>query len=620
MRLFFCLFLVSGVFAGETGRRDSVALVLPEVVVTAERLPRRVNEVAATVSVVEKDDIVIARTATDALATLPGVFVQRTGQFGRTDVDIRGMGAQGTQIAVLVDGRPEKMSLFGCTITHTLPLNNVERIEVVRGPLSVLYGSDALGGVINIITRQAKRPLDLNAMLSYGSFNTFQARASVGTRQGRWHGLVSFDKALSEGHLPNSRYNGNDVAVRAGYDLSSRVKVDFTGKFFTGVKHEPKRTTDPDTLVATGWNQYTRGGVDINMTLGFNGGEGLLKVYRTMGEHQFDPKDGWHSTDYTNGALLHLHRQFQFGNVLQGGVEIKQLAGTWIKSEEDKPSWSRTQLDLFLQDEQRLGRLILNGGARFARDNISGNVFCPRAGVVLHLFRQTALRAGVNRGFRYPPFNYTSIFPPSNPQLRPEVSWNYEVGVNQVLDGWLTLDGAVFYITGEDLIELADNPAPPPLMRFVNKGEWTFKGVEAAIAVQPDAFYYLKFAGTVTDFGVHTRGRPGIKLDASAGINRKKGGGIGEGKRGIKERVFADLLVHYAGRYYAADSAKEELPAYWTVDLRVGVRLARSLSLFAAVENIFDHRYEVFANLPGTAAGRYLMPGRSFTVGVDISE
>ncbi|MBM3315346.1 hypothetical protein FJY71_05850, partial [candidate division WOR-3 bacterium] len=336
---------------------DSSVLVLDEVVVTAERVRHAVRDVAASTSVVLARDLdrLGARTATDALAMLPGVFVQQTGQYGRTDIDIRGVGDRGCRVAVLVDGRPEKMPIFGCAVTHTLPVNNVERIEVVRGPLSVLYGSDAMAGVVNIVTRRAEQPLDLSARAEYGSFSTLHGRITAGTRQPRWHALLSADKAMSDGHLPNSQYSGNDVSLRAGWNVAPVLDLDFTGKYFAGVKHEPKRTTDPDTLVATGWNRYDRGGLDLTASLVELPLDGFLKLYRTFGEHQFDPRDGWHSTDYTNGAVVHAHRSFSFGSLLQAGLEAKNLSGTWIQSDTSRPSWTRNQVGLFVQDEQRLG-------------------------------------------------------------------------------------------------------------------------------------------------------------------------------------------------------------------------------------------------------------------------
>ncbi|MEO0079424.1 MAG: TonB-dependent receptor [candidate division WOR-3 bacterium] len=594
--------LVGPALPAETARPDSVVLTLDEVVVTAERVRHRVRDCAASVSVVTAQDIerLGSRSATDALAALPGIFIQRTGQFGRTDIDVRGIGGQGTRVVVLVDGRPEKMALFGCTVTHTLPVNNVERIELVRGPLSVLYGSDALGGVVNIITRKAEAPFELSSRLELGSFRTIHGRLSFGTRQERFQTLMALDKAISQGHLPNSQFNGNDLALRAGYNLSSALKLDFTGKFFTGVKHEPKGVNDPETLVAKGWNRYDRGGLDLTANLDAPFINGFLKLYRTFGEHRFS--DGWHSLDNTSGFILHLSRQLAL-NLIQAGLEVKRLAGTRIQSDTSRPSWARNQFDAYCQDEQRLGPVIANAGLRIAHDEISGNAFAPKAGMVAQLPARLNLRASINRGFRFPPLNYTSVFPPKNPELRPERTWNYEAGAGWEPLAGVAIDLAGFIITGEDLIETARNPSPPPPVKFQNKGSFRFKGVELGVTAQ-QRWLQGRLSTTIADYGVHTRGRPGLKLDAELGAE------VG--------RIGCGMAGHYVGRYYGADSSLLPIPSYATFDSRFSYRLNAWLELFCRVENLLNRQYDAFAELPGTAAGLYRMPGRSFTVGLDL--
>jgi iron complex outermembrane receptor protein len=583
----------------------SSVLTVDEVVVTAERVRHPVRDVAASVSVVSAADLdrTLARTATSALASLPGVFVQKTGPFGRTDIDIRGTGDQGCRVQVLVDGRPEKMPIFGCTVTHTLPLNNVERIEVVRGPLSVLYGSDAMAGVVNIVTRRAEKPLELGARVDYGSFNTRHVVASAGMKQGGFNVLLSADKAMSKGHLPNSQYNGNDVSLRAGYDFAPAFQLDFTGKYFTGVKHEPKRSTDPDTVVATGWNQYDRGGLDLTGTLGSETFGGFAKLYRTFGEHVFDPTDGWHSTDFTNGVILHGHRRFGFGNLVQAGVEGSGLSGTWIQSDTLAPTWTRLQAGVFAQDEQTLGPVTANAGLRLEHDNIGGPALCPKVGVVGRISTGTTARASVNRGFRYAPLSYTSVFTPKNESLKPEVSWNYEVGLNQQVLAGLNADVAGFILKGENLVETAFIPGRVPPVQFRNKGSFTFKGIEAALQLRRGP-WRGSVAYTLTDFGANTRARAGSKLNVAAGATVKN--------------VDLDVTFQHVARYYAADSSRSEIPAYMTVDFRAGYRLLSWLDLFASVENLLDRQYDTFADLPGTQAGLYRMPGRALTMGLKL--
>jgi len=152
--LLFVIFIGDFVFAeknkDDQKKKDKKSIFHPheEIVVTATMTPKAVKDCSASVSVISADDLkaLPASNALSLLNNLPGIFISRTGDFGRADVNIRGIGQRGRRIAILVDGRPEKMGLFGCAVTHTFPLDNVERIEIVRGPSSVLYGSEALGG------------------------------------------------------------------------------------------------------------------------------------------------------------------------------------------------------------------------------------------------------------------------------------------------------------------------------------------------------------------------------------------------------------------------------------------------------------------------------------------
>jgi len=585
---------------------DSSVLTLDEVVVIADRVPHQVQDVSVSVSVVTAAELErsLARTVTAALEALPGVFVQRTGQFGRTDIDIRGIGDRGCRVAVLVDGRPEKMSLYGCTVTHTLPMSTVERIEVVRGPQSVLYGSDAMSGVVNIITRRAELPLEYSVDADYGSFNTLHGNLSVGTRQKTFHALLTADKAMSDGHLPNSQYNGNDLSLRAGLELSPALQLDLTGKCFTGVKHEPKLATAPDTMVATGWNQYDRGGIDLTATLGTTELGGFAKLYRNFGEHEFDPDDGWHSTDFTNGVILHGHRRLAIRNLVQAGLECAQLGATWIQPD-SSPSWTRLQAAVFVQDEQTLGPVVVNAGARLHLDELSGPAFCPKAGVVFRPFSGSALRASINRGFRFPSLNYTSVLPPRNPDLVPEVSWNYELGLRQRVLSWLEADLAGFILVGESLIETGPNPEPPPPVRFQNSGSFTFRGIEAMVNART-GILRTKLAWSLLDPGVHTRARPGSKLNAGLGVD--------------VSGFSADLNAEHIALYFAADSSADPIPDHVTFDLRAGYRVFNWLQVWAAVENLLDADYLAFADLPGSQAGLYQMPGRVFSLGLRFSQ
>ena len=188
----FCIFSVVGSSESFLDTLSAKMYISEGVVVTASRYEDDISDISASVSVISEEDIKFMNSyvVPDLLSDVPGVEIMKTGNFGRADVVIRGIGNNGRKLGFLVDGRPEKMSIFGCAVTHTFPLHNVKKIEVVKGPLSSLCGSGAMGGVVNILTRQPSGNNKLNLECGYGSFNTYSITGS-------------FEESFSQGlHLP----------------------------------------------------------------------------------------------------------------------------------------------------------------------------------------------------------------------------------------------------------------------------------------------------------------------------------------------------------------------------------------------------------------------------------
>ena len=606
MRLWVLVFWLC--FVGLVGAEDTLRFndtlrvyYLDEIVVTATRLKRAVKDLASSVSVVTREDIEAsnANSCTDILATVPGLFVQKTSAFGRADVEIRGLGSRGRRLMVLIDGRPVKMGLFGCTVTHSLPLDNVDRIEVVRGPLSVLYGSDALGGVINIITRKLKKGTETDLTTSYGTYNTRCVRLRHGTNLGKFDYYLTGDWRMSDGHLPNSAYDGKDFTAHLGYRFNKRVELTFNGKYFDGYKEEPLRATDPDTLVPNTWNDYERGALDLSLNSKFGGIELFAKLYRNFGHHQFS--DGWHSRDFTNGGLLHCVVHPFIGNTLVAGVEFRQQGGERLS--EPQGEWTKTEFASFLHIEQLLGKAILSFGGRYNYDEVAGTELCPEVGLVLHLREGVILRAIISKGFRSPQLNELYMFPPSNENLKPERVWNYEIGFDYRIADGVTFEFTCYDMKGDNIIQLEENPTPPPMFLFQNTGKFDFKGVETGLNMQLGYFtgriYY-----SYLDPGEKTTGRPGNKLDIVM--------------RYTHDKFLVAFTGQYVGNYYAADNHEQKIDDYFVANVKLSYRVLPQLNVFLAVDNIFDRDYVIYADLPGGAAGLYRMPRRAFTLGVKV--
>lgn len=574
------------------------------IVVTATRSEKKVKDLSATVSVLTRGEIelAVANSSTEILSILPGIFVQKTGQFGRSDLIIRGLGDNGKRILVLIDGRPEKMGLFGCTITHSLPLDNVERIEVIRGSLSIPYGTDAMGGVVNIITRKIEKGFETDFLTSYGSYATEVLRLRHGGNVKSLNYYLTFDRRKSEGHIPHSSYKGKDFTARFGYKIGRNIELSITGKYFDGYKEEPLRSTDPSNLISNLWNDYERGSIDLNIEGKWDRTSSFFKIYRNFGEHLFS--DGWHSKDFTHGAILQGSRRVSSVNEIIIGAEFKNEGGESFNSPKGK--WDKKEYAIFLQDQHVLfRRIILNLGARYHRDDVSGDEILPHTGIVFPIGERTNLRGSLSKGFRTPKINELYMFPSSNKNLKAEKVWNYELGLNQSFNDFLNIDISTFLMKGSNLIQLQKVLSPPPLFRFENTGEFEFKGIELSINSKISEALSMILNYSFLDPGDFTLGRAMDKADL---ILRFKG-----------KRITLSGNAQYVGRYYAENYKKSKIGDYFVANTYAGLKITDNLHLFLKIENILNRNYQIYVDIPGGKAGLYRMPGRNINFGLSWS-
>ncbi len=572
-----------------------------EIVVTALAPARAVKDCSLSVSVLRNEDIRAARTA-NALSLLgfwPGIFVQQTGDFGRADIDIRGVGQYGRRITILVDGRPEKMGLFGCAVTHAFPLDNVERIEVVRGPASVLYGSEAMGGVINLITRAPQQKSETEVSAAYGTFATQWINLRQAGKFDRWSYVFTFDDRKSQGHLPHSDYRSHALTGKLTYYLSKDFHLLLNAKYFDGKKSEYGPVDFPLTDF---WNHYQRGSFDLTVEKIASEKNLLLKFYQNFGHHQFS--DGWHSRDQILGSLFRYSCRLGQANELTFGGDARILGGKSYNP--PKGSWEKSEWAVFGQDELVIRqKLILSAGFRLHHDSVFGFKFSPHFGLVLKVDEKTTWRAAVNNGFRSPQLNELYIFPFSNPRLRPENLWNYETGLQRRVGRAASLSLTVFHLEAKDLIETAFNPYPPHKFKFLNTGNYRFSGAELSFeaAFRPNLSLLLFYS--YLDPREKTRGRPGHKWDGSLRWN-------------LNETLFLSLQGQYVTNYYAEDYHRHRLSPYLLFNSRLEARLFSPFLLFAEIRNLLNEKYHLFVDIPGVAAGIYAMPGRSVNFGCQV--
>jgi len=431
-----------------------------------------------------------------------------------------------------------------------------------------------------------------------GSNHTSQNRLRVGGVHGPWDLYATADRRRSDGYLPHSSYKGNDFTARLGYEITGNLEAALTGKYFDGYKEEP--TTDPDTISET-WNDYKRGAVDLTLTSKWKRWNGLIKLYRNFGKHELS--DGWHSQDFTNGAVFNGSGKVFPNNELTIGAEFRQQGGKRIS--QPLGEWDKAEYALFLHDEQILFRkVILTYGGRYNQDEISGGEFSPQVGLVFHPREGTAIRGAVNKGFRSPQINEFYLFPPSNTNLKPEEVWNYEVGFTQRIVEGVKVELVGYRMKGKNLIQKEKVPGHTPPFQFQNTGKFEFKGMDVGLRVQVNRELSGRIYYTYLDPGEKTTGRPGDKIDLSL--------------RYAGKRLRFSLTGQYVADYFAADDRKEPIPDYFMANTKLSYEFIPHLETFFAVDNIFDREYEIYADIPGDQAGRYTMPKRVLTIGLNL--
>lgn len=634
----FILFMLLGfsfsLFSEEKAVQDSTTIPedeypvfdLQEIVVTATRLPRKVVDVTSAVSVIDRKEIDAsnANYVMDVIGTQPGIYIRKDAVFGRQSIEIRGLGSNCRRIQTLIDGRPEKMALFGCTVTQTLPLSNVERIEVVRGPESVLYGTDALGGVVNIITRKVNTPgFETNALLSYGAYNSQHAQLQHGGNLSGFDYFLTADYKASDGHRDNSAYEGMDFSGRIAYALDQTWRFELTGKYFSDDEEDPGTVPEPNTQ--NDKREYERYSWDFDAIGMWQKGDVALNIYQNIGDHQFTMPtiaDFWHSKDNSYGANLKatyaLINQKSLKNILTAGYEYKY---EWAETLDPYNTWAmenmpvkfmklgefdRTNNDVFAFNELTVKKFVNTIGLRMHHSDTYGWKAIPQIGMLYHFSPATSTRIKIGKGFRQPKFSELYLFPAHNEELEPEENWSYEIALNQKLFKGVALTINPFYMDIKNFIETVANSAPPPMSINKNSGEFYIRGIEVG----------LDFVSLIDNLNITTYATY-MDIEDPEGTGHANREGKPEFKGNVLvqyryHKLMASVDMEYVAGLYDSnlfsDGEIQKVDDFFVTDLKMSYQMRSNLQFFVSVENLFDADYEQY---PG-----YPMPGISLYSGI----
>ena len=323
-------------FPADTTIFDSI----DEVVVTGTNNAVSRKLLPYTVSTVSSSEI--AATGQSQLLSalsgqVPGLFISQRSIFGfgisnggSGGIKIRGVGGSPTNaVLMMVDGQPQFAGIYSHHVADFYDSEYVERVEVLRGPASVLYGSNAMGGVVNVITRNADRDgFHLNLSSKYGSFNTWESSLSATARYGRFSSLVSASYGRTDGTVENFDFRQASVYAKLGYDFSDnwRLQADYTLMNFIGNDPVYARIEDPASTDIYRQN-IIRGEASLALSNSYGRTDGTVRVYYSYGNHFIEDPRYFHSLDDRFGVLAYQNLDLWEGAAATVGFDFNTYSG-----------------------------------------------------------------------------------------------------------------------------------------------------------------------------------------------------------------------------------------------------------------------------------------------------
>lgn len=620
-----CLLILlhPGLFA-QSAITDTIPI--DEVVITSTKVEVARKNIPMTVSVVSRE--ILEESNESALLPaiseqIPGLFVTERGitGFGVADgaagqINLRGLGGNpNTQVLILIDGHPQFMGLMGHPLPDAYVTSDAERVEVIRGTGSILYGSNAFGGVVNIITRkQQKDGFTGSGRVMYGSYNTQKYMAAAGFKKKGFSVFSSINHDHTNGHRDSSDFSITNGYVKAGYDLNPHLKVNAD---FNIAGYE---TQDPGPIEGSVGERIDilRGKTAFSLENYYSKFEGALKFYYNFGDH--DITDGWHSEDELYGLMIYQGLKLFKGNTITIGYDFMAYGGkgspitTVIRDNEGNvimpPQFVLSDVnDLWVNmkdnavytfiQQNILSNLILNAGIRYDMNEAYGNEWIPQLGLALNVFSGTSLKASVAKGYRPPSIRELYLFPPANEELLPERMMNYEIGWTQ---GWLhkkmKTELNIYLNDGDNMIILVPPAAPPPPI-YKNSGTFNNKGIEFLWEYQP--LENLRFH---TNYSYINMKNP---LPATPEHNL-----FLSGTYRYKKFLFNMKLQNIFNLYNQDGTGQANIieENYNLLGVKIGYRINKYVQLFINGDNMLNQKYEINKGYP--------MPGITFFGGVNL--
>jgi len=570
------------------------------IVVTASLDEEQDSDLPAAVSVIEAVEIQARQTTevADLLASLPAMTVVQSGSPGQV-TSLFTRGTKSDQTLVLWNGVELNDPYFGGFNWAFMPTEGVGRVEAVRGPFSSLYGGDAVGGVVQILSAP-REGADLQ--LEGGESGYWRGQVSASTNLGSTRVEVAGHLRRGDGQVDNDFFDGEALMARAEWEMQPGMSLGLLVRAADAETGIPFSSGAPSPERRISWQERL---VAVPFRADLGDWQVQAQVSGLTYDNQFrDPEDlyGFAASD-TDSESMRARAVASYR--LQEGSWVA-FGSEWDRAQVSDTSTFGTNLDgesqrtvaLFGEAFYRIGRVILDAGVRQDDNDVYGSETSPRLGVQLAVTDSTRLRASWGQAFS-PPSIGELYFPVSgNPDLEPETSESLEFGIEQSFGSW------VLGLTGfqNDLSNLIEFDFAS--YQNVNVGRARTQGIEVEAGFQKDR-WRLRWNGTYLETE---------DLDTGQELLRRP-------------RESSNLVVVYAPESWSTSLAglyvgdREDVDpitfqrmvneGYFRLDVAARWRPGTRLAPYARIENLLGEEYQPALGFPA--------PGRTFVVGVATS-
>lgn len=624
LSIFFSMALLVMGFGTAQAQNDTATIALENVVVTGTRAATDVRHLPMTVNVINRQKLTESFRP-NMLPTLteqvPGLFTTSRGMMGygvsggaAGGINFRGISGGAGQLMVLIDGHPQYQGVYGHPISDSYQTMMAERVEVLRGPASVLYGSNAMGGVINIVTRGMHRDgVRTNVNLGAGSWGTFQAEVSNQVRSGRFSSTVAAQYGRSDNHRPRMGFEQYGGYLKLAYDFNEHWNAFVDGNL-TRFNASNPGTVDAPIYEGDQW--ITRGAVALGVENHYDRMSGRISVYDNFGFHKINDGYGegqqpqkrlFRSKDALVGVSLYQSFNLFEGNRLTVGFDYQHIygrayytsreTGEVLETQNKQSAHShRNEVAGYVDFRQDiLSWLTVDAGLRVDHHSVTGTELIPQGGVVIRPIETGEIKAMVSKGFRNPTMREMYLYPPSNEDLKPERLMNYELSWRHKLPATGFSYGVnLFYLKGDNMIQTVRIDGKP---RNVNTGEIENYGVEVEASYALNTHWSLNANHSYVHMKNPVLGSPENKSYLGTTWHQGKWN--------------ASLGMMNIQSLYTAVGESESKENFLLLNATLGYQLTKNVALWAKGENLLAQRYEINGGFP--------MPRATFMGGVNIS-